>query len=128
MHRPIWPAALALVAAGLAARADETTTPDAYTIPRRTRHFKFTYHVEVQAPAGAKTVEVWLPVAHSSELQAVKLLAPEPERDPATGNEYRHTSLAGGATFTTDLVYDVARREHIRKDFRGRGAQPLSDR
>src|SRR5947199_250328 len=86
-------------AASIMASADETTTPDAYTIPLLTRHFKFTYHVEVQAPAGAKTVEVWLPVAHSSELQAVKLLAPEPERDPATGNEYRHTSLAGGATF-----------------------------
>jgi transglutaminase-like putative cysteine protease len=134
--------ALAILAAALAtgaARAGEPR-PDPYTIPLKTRHVKITYTVEIPELPGfldrvkrdeQRVERLWVPAAHSDELQEVRALVPpltSLERDPATGNECAYFQIEPGAvSMKATFLYDVVRHERLVKDFRGRGAQPLSE-
>lgn len=125
MQRTISLAIFAAVLAAGGARADEPR-PDAYLIPLKKRHFQFTYHLEARLPPGA---EVWVPIAQSNDEQEVKVLAPTAVQAlaPRPENLCFHLPIAGEAAAVYDVVYDVVRHERLRKDFRGRGAQALSE-
>ncbi|HVY60421.1 MAG TPA: transglutaminase domain-containing protein [Planctomycetota bacterium] len=137
-------AVAALVGATLAlggARADDGKQPtagtDAYTIPLHKRHFEFTYEVDVTRPEGAKRLDLWIPVPTSDEHQVCKVekisaagvgyTGEDPAPD-AHGNTFQHFRFEGdpsGARIT--MRVDVLRHEYLRKDFRGRGNEALSD-
>jgi transglutaminase-like putative cysteine protease len=134
------PGALVLAVAALAARAGAEGPPhEVYAIPLHTRHFVLTYTAEIPAfPPEARAVDLWLPVARSDEHQALRLervdldaarcAAQSDATDPRTGNEYRHYRFEAPfpPAARVTLTYDVVRREYLKKDFRGRGAAPLS--
>ena len=136
-------AAVAVAALVGSARGDEPKkgAPDAYSIPLHKRHVRLTYTVEIPAlPKEAKELRLWIPLATSDERQEVREPTPLLERsasgdsridegvDPRTGNRFFvYTNVAGTPVDSVTLTFDVTRHEYIRKDFRGRGNQPLSD-
>jgi transglutaminase-like putative cysteine protease len=135
--------AAGLMGYGLAGAEEQpkpTSSPDVYTIPLAKRHFQFTYTATVaEFPKDAKQVDVWLPFPHDDANQTLEKhgfalegapgLTPEIATDPATGNKYAHVRFTAPfpSNVTLALDVEVTRREYMRKDFRGKGNQPLSD-
>ncbi len=87
----------------------------------KTRHFLFRYDATVKAaPADAKEVDLWLPVAQDSDFQKVKLTtvsAPashQIEVEPTLGNKIFHVRVpATSLPLTVALEFDVERKERL---------------
>jgi len=90
----------------------------------KSRHVAFRYEATVKsAPAGAKEVDLWLPVAQDSDFQKVKVTtvsAPanhEIAVEPTQGNKIFHVRVPVSALpLTVAIDYDVDRSER-RTDF-----------
>jgi transglutaminase-like putative cysteine protease len=85
------------------------------------RRFSFEYSVTVKdIPAGAKTVEIWLPEPHDDPYQRItnlQITAPYPystARD-ANGNTILHIQVndPGAAGIPVTMKFDASRKEHI---------------
>lgn len=97
------------------------------------RSFEFTYSTVVDhIPKGARTVEVWIPYPASDPHQTisdVKVSSPyrtDITRDPQTGNQILHLSLANPKedSLPIEVTFHVTRDEYVRKDFSR--AKPVS--
>lgn len=113
-----------LTALSFGCAADGRVTPagsrPAPTLPNAaSRHFDFTYEATVkEAPAGAKEVDLWLPVAQDAPFQQVELTQVEAPSghsisiEPTLGNKIFHVRVPATALpITVRLTYDVVRRE-----------------
>jgi transglutaminase-like putative cysteine protease len=121
------------------AEEQKTAAADVYTIPLAKRNFQFTYAATIaEFPKDAKQVDVWLPFPHDDPNQTLgkhelrvegASVQPEVATDPQTGNKYAHVRFAPPFPSNVTLLLDVEvlRREHMKKDFRKKGNQPLSD-
>lgn len=97
-----------------------STGAPAPTMPNaKTRHFQLTYEATVKsAPEGSKEVDLWIPVAHDTEFQTVKVTgvaAPknhEINLEPALGNKILHVRVpASSLPLTVRVDYDILRHE-----------------
>lgn len=135
-----WGAPVAAVAVAILvsfARADEPKTApatDTFTVPLAKRHCEFKYAVDIpEFPKDAKRVELWVPVPQDDENQAIGKIVTNPQSeiqaDLKTGNKFAHFAFDSPfpKSFNLEMTVEVTRRERIRKDFRGKGATPLSD-
>lgn len=116
---------------------------DAYCIPLHKRAFEFTYNVEIaEWPKDAKELSLWVPMAFPDENQAVEgnigvrpdgasvtLASAETSHGPLVPSVNYHWASPDRFKGPVKLThtYKVTRREYIRKDFRNKGAQPLSE-
>lgn len=108
-----------LAAAALATAVAAGAPPRA-----RTRTFRFTYQAAIRdLPAGARTLDVWLPYPRSDAdqtIDSVRIDAPGPvtiTRDPHKGNaalHYRADSPAGPVRLTMEIT--ATRRENSGKN------------
>jgi transglutaminase-like putative cysteine protease len=86
-----------------------------------TRHFTFHYAFTVKNAPAKERVRIWIPVAHSDGSQEVKVLSATGDlslkktRESRFGNEmyYAETTKTKQSELHFELVYDVARREHL---------------
>ena len=98
-------------------------TPLALAVTPRERRFEFEYKATVKdVPAGAKRVELWIPVPHDGPFQTVsglKIDSPFPYELKTTqyGNRVLHLSVENPtlASFTVTVRFDAVRREHIQE-------------
>jgi transglutaminase-like putative cysteine protease len=85
------------------------------------RHFTFHYEFTVRAVDPGKPLRVWIPLAHTSEFQTVRVVSQngdiplQQERDRRSGNEmlYAETKSADKAEYKFAVEYDIVRREHV---------------
>jgi transglutaminase-like putative cysteine protease len=95
----------------------------ATSVAPRERSFAFEYKTTVkEIPAGAKRVELWIPVPHDSPLQTIKGLtveSPYPYKMHSMkyGNRVMHLTVENPtqAAFTVTMRFDAVRWEHIRE-------------
>ncbi len=93
---------------------------NAQTIPRE-RRFSFEYAATVRdVPAGAKQIDLWLPVPHDGAYQQIERFRVEsPYPYEIKGSQYGNKSLhvrvlqPKQANFTVVLRFDALRREHL---------------
>ncbi|UOG75131.1 transglutaminase-like domain-containing protein [Hymenobacter tibetensis] len=86
----------------------------------KTRTFTFDYRATIPAvPAGADSVELWLPIPHpdaSQDIQQLKIStkAPYTIDNAAYGNKVLHLKVpaAQAAGLTVDMQFQATRREH----------------
>jgi len=103
----------------------------------RERRFEFEYRATVKdIPAGAKAVDVWLPVPHDDPFQKITELrveSPYPYRIRTArhGNRVLHLSLKNPpqTSFTVTMKFKAVRLEHVQERLqqaghRGRGGKP----
>ena len=86
------------------------------------RTFEFTYLTKIPAaPAGAKTLRIWIPLPQSDPYQgigALKIESPFPYakyRDPEYGNEYLYLQVPAAKVRSLEEVrmsFQVTRQEH----------------
>jgi transglutaminase-like putative cysteine protease len=108
-------------AAGAAFLLMLTAAQPAAPVVPRVRTFAFDYQTTVGAlPAGARALDLWLPVPHddaSQDIRELKIDCPVPYqvRTGEYGNKMLHlrVSPAPAAPFTVGLHCRVTRREHI---------------
>src|SRR5262249_49364227 len=89
----------------------------------RERRFEFDYVASVKdIPAGAKTVDLWIPVPHDSEFQKItdlKIDSPYPYHiSPAQyGNTMLHITLMDPkqSSFQVTMWFNTLRKEHIQE-------------
>src|SRR5215213_3983789 len=89
----------------------------------RERKFAFEYKTTLKdIPAGAKKVELWIPVPHDSPLQTIKGLtieSPYPYKlhSMKYGNRALHLTVENPTqtSFTVTMRFDAARWEHIKE-------------
>jgi transglutaminase-like putative cysteine protease len=104
----------------------------------KARHFTFRYEATVKsAPEGSKTVDLWLPVAHDTEFQKVKVTAVnapaghEINVEPTLANKIFHVRAPASALpLAVSIDYDVERTER-RTDLaapKGDAAIPAGER
>ncbi len=112
----------------------ETAAPTTYSLPQASRHFEFTYKAEIpELPKDAKRVDVWIPIPQSNENQTIGKVSMTPEgtveTEPKTGNRFVHFAVDAPfpPSWKFEMTVDATRREYLRKDFRAKGAKPLSD-
>ncbi len=87
----------------------------------RERRFEFEYKATVKdIPAGARRVELWIPVPHDDPYQKIGALAvdspyPYEVRTSQYGNKVLHLALDSPPKdgFTVTLRFDAARKEHV---------------
>lgn len=105
-----------------AATADAAGGPRATATPRE-RRFEFTYVARVkEVPAGAKLLEVWLPVPTASgvqEVESVEFEAPVEvaiAEESAYGNRIAHLRLEGATLAPCEIAMTarILRRERVR--------------
>ncbi len=91
----------------------------------KSRAFEFEEVARAKAiPAGAKRLELWLPVPREESFQSVTAgvhvvpVEPEIVADPATGNRFAHFVLEGErlAPFEARMRWRVVRRERVTDD------------
>jgi transglutaminase-like putative cysteine protease len=95
------------------------TAPTLPASDARLRRFEFTYAATVnQAPAGAETIDLWIPVAQDAPFQQVRVLSIEAPSgyqvavEPTLGNQILHSRVPATALpVTVSVSYEVARRE-----------------
>ena len=126
-------AALALVfAPGHRARSVAAAAASA---PRE-RHFEFEYKATVkEAPAGAKKVELWIPIPHDSPFQKitdVRIESPYPYQIHKTqyGNRVLHIGVSDPQqpTFTVTLRFNAVRLEHVQGRLQQVGYAPVKEK
>jgi transglutaminase-like putative cysteine protease len=122
---------LLLAAALLSASAPRAASA---AVPR-VRRFAFEYKATVKdIPAGAKRVELWLPVPHDTQFQritALKIDSPHEYRIRTAeyGNRVLHVRLDNPreTSFTVAVRFDAERREHVQERLRDASAAPLKE-
>ena len=95
--------------------------PQAGAATPRERTFQFEYKANVKdIPAGAKKVELWIPVPHDNDFQKITDLqveSPYPYHTNTAqlGNRVLHISVTNPkqTTFSVTLRFNASRREHI---------------
>jgi hypothetical protein len=95
----------------------------------RERRFEFEYKATVKdIPAGAKKVDLWIPVPHDNEFQKIadlKIESPHPYKIQTAeyGNKIMHISLADPQqpAFTVTMRFNATRKEHIQERLRQAG-------
>ncbi|MDX6271233.1 MAG: hypothetical protein QOD28_2456 [Acidobacteriota bacterium] len=103
------------------ARREAPPPPASSYVAPRERQFEFEYKATVkEIPAGARKVEVWIPVPHDTPFQTIKGLhidSPHPYqlRTAEYGNRVLHLSLDNPppSTLTVTMRFNAVRREHI---------------
>jgi len=119
---PMFPlsALVALSACAADGRVDRfQPAPTATSSATPERRFEFVYEATVKdAPAGAATVDLWLPVAQDAPFQQVLVRSVEAPAghvittEPTLGNRILHTRVpAASLPLTVRVTYDVTRRE-----------------
>ncbi len=101
--------------------------PTAMTSDANRRHFEFVYEATVKdAPAGAETVDLWIPVAQDAPFQTVAIRSVEAPSghsiaiEPTLRNRMLHARVAASSLpLTVRMTYDVTRREQ-KTDFSAR--------
>lgn len=89
-------------------------------LAQTSRHFTFHYEFTVRDVDPGKPLRVWIPLAHSSEFQTVRVLSEKGDlplkltKEKRFGNEtlYAETKKALQPEYKFAVVYDVVRREH----------------
>ena len=97
--------------------------PQAGASTARERSFQFEYIATVKdIPAGAKTVDLWIPVPHDGAFQKItdlKIESPYPYRTSTAqyGNRVLHISLKSPqqSSFTVTIRFNALRKEHIQE-------------
>ena len=90
-------------------------------LAQSSRHFSFHYEFTVRNVDPGKRLRVWIPLAHSSEYQTVRVVSQKGDlplkltKSKKFGNEmlYAETSRASKPEYTFAVDYDVVRREHV---------------
>ena len=126
-------AALALVFAP-GQRARGAANADA-SAPRE-RHFEFEYKATVKdVPAGAKKVELWIPIPHDSPFQKItdmRIESPYPYQIHKTqySNRVLHISVSDPQqpTFTITLRFNAVRLEHVQGRLQQVGYAPAKEK
>jgi transglutaminase-like putative cysteine protease len=119
-------ASLLLACLAVSSSVAQTSTPDKQKFSPAVRKFRFTYAFTVKdIPAGAKTIRVWVPVAHTDEHQTVRLVNVKSPVQTRMGEEQEydnhilyaeiHNPVQTTADFS--LEYEVTRREFSRGDY-----------
>jgi transglutaminase-like putative cysteine protease len=120
---PLICATVAVTLAALAAMASGPAAPG--TNAPATRVFEFTYKAEIpQAPAGTKSLKIWLPYPKSDENQEifdVQVSAPPGATvytEPRFGDSALYVAVDDpSGPIAVTLKYKVRRQEYLRKDF-----------
>jgi hypothetical protein len=97
------------------------------------RHFTFHYAFTVRNTHPGSSLRLWIPLAHSDQFQAVKVLSQKGDlalrktREQEYGNEmlYAESAHADKEEYTFEIVYDVVRRQSSPS---GAGLLRVSDR
>ncbi len=97
---------------------------------RPLRHFRFRYAVTVTHPRAGGRLRIWIPAAHNTRGQRVRLLSRQGDlplrlvREPNYGNQvwFAQTPQAPAGKLHFTLIYDVLR--YRRDGLRGRSAPP----
>src|SRR5215831_6295515 len=87
----------------------------------KSRHFELNYSFSVRVTDPGKPLDIWFPIAQSSEFQQVKIIAKTGDlplretTEPEYGNKifYAHTDKADLAEYHFTVKYDVVRLEHL---------------
>lgn len=90
-------------------------------LAQNSRHFTFRYEFTVRDVDQGKRLHVWIPLAHTSEFQTVRVTSQTGDlplkitRDKKFGNEmlYAETKTADKPEYKFSVVYDVVRRERL---------------
>jgi len=85
------------------------------------RRFSFRYAFTVKDVPAGKRLRIWFPAAHSDDYQDVRIVSVKGDlplkktRESRFGNEiyYAESSKSKGSDLQFEVVYDVARREHL---------------
>ena len=101
----------------------------------RVRQFQFEYRATVKdIPAGAKRLELWIPVPHDGPFQRITGLqidSPAPYRIEAAqhGNRVLHLAVENPPQqgFTVTMRFDAARSEHVQSRLRQAGLAPFKE-
>ncbi|MGZ4788906.1 MAG: transglutaminase-like domain-containing protein [Terriglobales bacterium] len=88
---------------------------------QNSRQFTFHYEFTVRAVEQGKPLRIWIPLAHSSPYQTVRVISEKGDlplkktKEPRFGNTmlYAETKSASQAEYTFAVDYDVLRREHL---------------
>src|ERR1700730_8418098 len=108
---------------GLLATLLSLSIPQAGAATPRERKFEFEYKATVRdIPAGAKKVDLWIPVPHDGPFQAISSMRvdspyPYQVREAQYGNKVLHISLNDPQqrSFTVTMRFEALRREHIQE-------------
>jgi transglutaminase-like putative cysteine protease len=90
-------------------------------LAQSSRHLIFHYEFTVRDVEQGKPLRVWIPLAHSSEFQTVRVLSEKGDLPLKPGKErkygdqmlYAETKKASKPEYKFAVAYDVVRREHI---------------
>jgi transglutaminase-like putative cysteine protease len=101
----------------------------------RERAFHFEYQAAVKdIPAGAKTVDLWIPVPHDTPFQKItglRIDSPHPYtiNTAGYGNRVLHLRVENPSQpgFTVTLAFDAVRREHVQERVRLASAGPARE-
>lgn len=114
---------ISLVVVCLALTSLSVSVPQAGASSVRERNFQFEYKATVKdIPAGAKSVDLWIPVPHDSPFQKVtglkiESLFPYHTSTAQYGNRVLHISLSNSkeSSLTVTMRFNVLRREHVQE-------------
>ena len=101
----------------------------------RERRFEFEYTAMVRdVPAGAKKLELWIPIPHDTPFQkitGVQIQSPYPYKIQTAqfGNRVLHINVANPpqANFAVVMRFDVVRREHVQERLRQANFSPAKE-
>lgn len=121
MKRLVRSASLVVICFGLTSMS--VSIPQATASAARERNFQFEYKATVKdIPAGAKTVDLWIPVPHDGPFQKItdlKIESPYPYHTSTAqyGNRVLHISLKSPqqSSFTVTMRFNAMRKEHIQE-------------
>lgn len=112
-----------LLSLGLLMTLLSLSIPQASAATPRERKFEFEYKATVRdIPAGAKKVDLWIPVPHDGPFQAISNMRvdspyPYQVREAQYGNKVLHISLNDPQqrSFTVTMRFEALRKEHIQE-------------
>jgi transglutaminase-like putative cysteine protease len=102
----------------------------------RERQFQFEYKATVKdVPAGAKKLDLWIPVPHDSPFQKItglQIVSPAPYKIQTAqhGNRVLHLSVENPPpqSFTVTMRFDAARTEHVQARLRQASFAPFKEK
>ncbi|HXG92854.1 MAG TPA: transglutaminase domain-containing protein [Blastocatellia bacterium] len=103
-------------------------------VPRK-RSFQFEYKTTVkEIPAGAKEVDVWIPVPHDTPFQKItgfEVESPHPYKIQSAeyGNKILHIRLSNPqqSSFTITMRFDAVRKEHVQERLQQASYSPAKE-